>query len=190
MFCLHPTLATNHTVTLPELLFSREFRQSRQTEWLARQSSSLISFTVVIPGPIKDSEMTRKIFNYGINVLCQLAKQSGWKIKEQASFALATGPEGLIAIDAPAQVIKKAVIALEQEHLLGRLWDIDVVNPLGKILSRRDFALPGRRCLLCQRQAALCARERAHPIPDLITRMEALLHDADNAAAAQFHRYQ
>ena len=183
MFYLLPTLATSHTVTLPELLFSRECRQSRQTEWLARHTSTLISFTVVAPGPIKDSVMTRKIFNHGLKALCQRAEQSGWEIKEQASFALATGPEGLLAIDAPARVVKEAMIALEHEQLLGRLWDIDVLNPLGKILSRRDFSLASRTCLLCNREAALCARERAHPIPDLITRMEALLHDADKAAA-------
>lgn len=183
MFYLLPTLATSHTVTLPELLFSRECRQSRQAEWLARHTSTLISFTVVAPGPIKDSVMTRKIFNHGLKALCQRVEQSGWELKEQASFALATGPEGLLAIDAPARVVKEAMIALEQQHVLGRLWDLDVLNPLGKILSRRDFLLPSRICLLCQREAAVCARERAHAIPDLITRMEALLHDADNAAA-------
>lgn len=86
MFYLLPTLATSHTVTLPELLFSRECRQSRQAEWLARHTSTLISFTVVAPGPIKDSVMTRKIFNHGLKALCQRVEQLGWELKEQASL--------------------------------------------------------------------------------------------------------
>ncbi|MEA7571641.1 citrate lyase holo-[acyl-carrier protein] synthase, partial [Salmonella enterica subsp. enterica serovar Virginia] len=40
-------------------------------------------------------------------------------------------------------------IALEQRYPLGRLWDIDVLTAEGEILSRRHFALPARRCLLC-----------------------------------------
>lgn len=178
MMTLLPDLATSHTVTLPELLLSRECRQSRQTAWLARHTCTLISFTVVAPGPVKDSPLTRRLFNAGIGALNQLAQRQAWTIREQLSLDLATGPEGLMAIAAPADVVKRATIDLEQTHTFGRLWDLDVLAPTGQILSRGDYQLPARRCLICQRPAVLCARERRHSVAQLIAHMEALVHDA------------
>lgn len=63
---LFPELATCHDVSIPELLASRDERQARQRAWLTRHATPLVSFTVVAPGPIKDSALTRRIFNHGV----------------------------------------------------------------------------------------------------------------------------
>ena len=178
---LLPELATRHAVSIPELLVSRDERQARQHVWLARHPIPLVSFTVVAPGPIKDSELTRRLFNHGVTALRTLAAQADWHIREQAALASASGPEGFLAIEAPARDLKLATIELEHQHPLGRLWDIDVLTPEGDILSRRHFSLPARRCLLCEQSAAECARGKTHALSDLLIRMEALLHDADSS---------
>lgn len=126
---LLPEQATRHAVSIPELLVSRDARQARQHVWLARHPIPLVSFTVVAPGPIKDSELTRRLFNHGVNALHTLAAQAGWHIREQAALASACGPEGMLSIEAPARDIKLATIELEHTHPLGRLWDIDVLTP-------------------------------------------------------------
>lgn len=108
--------------------------------------------------PIKDSEVTRRIFNHGVTALRALAAKQGWQIQEQAALVSASGPEGMLSIAAPARDLKLATIELEHSHPLGRLWDIDVLTPEGEILSRRDYSLPPRRCLLCEQSAAVCAR--------------------------------
>lgn len=123
---LFPELATCHDVSIPELLASRDERQARQRAWLTRHATPLVSFTVVAPGPMKDSALTRRIFNHGVTALHTLAEEYGWTIREQAALVSASGPEGLLAIDAPAQALKQATIALEQRYPLGRLWDIDI----------------------------------------------------------------
>ena len=156
---LLPELASHHAVSIPELLVSRDERQARQHVWLKRHPVPLVSFTVVAPGPIKDSE--------------------GWQIHEQAARVSASGPEGMLSIAAPARDLKLATIELEHSHPLGRLWDIDVLTPEGEILSRRDYSLPPRRCLLCEQSAAVCARGKTHQLTDLLNRMEALLNDVD-----------
>lgn len=178
---LYLTSATHAVITLPQLIASRDARKARQQEWLEHHAITLISFTVVAPGPVKDSELTRRIFNHGLRALRQIAEQSAWEIKKQISLALPTGPEGLLAIDAPAYQVKRMAMELEQTHPLGRLWDIDVLEPHGKILSRSDFELPPRNCLICKQPATVCAREQTHPLADLIAHMEAMLHDAENA---------
>lgn len=173
---LPPEDAIARNVTLAGLLDSRDARQARQRDWLKRHATALVSFKVVAPGPMKDSALTRRIFNHGVAALLTLAGKQGWPVREQSGRASASGPEGLLAIAAPAQDIKLATIGLEDSHVLGRLWDIDVLTPEGEILSRRHFALPARRCLLCEQSAAACARGKTHSLASLLNRMEALLH--------------
>lgn len=176
---LLPELASHHAVSIPELLVSRDERQARQH---ARSSAILFHWSP-LPwlrlGPIKDSEVTRRIFNHGVTALCALAAKQGWQIQEQAALVSASGPEGMLSIAAPARDLKLATIELEHSHPLGRLWDIDVLTPEGEILSRRDYSLPPRRCLLCEQSAAVCARGKTHQLTDLLNRMEALLNDVD-----------
>ena len=93
---LLPEYATQHAVSIPELLASRDERQARQQEWLTRHSAPLVSFTVVAPGPIKDSELTRRIFNHGVTALlalagtihldCQGANSAGFCQRSRRSF--------------------------------------------------------------------------------------------------------
>ena len=166
---LLPEFASHHAVSIPELLVSRDERQARQHVWLKRHPVPLVSFTVVAPGPIKDSEVTRRIFNHGVTALRALAAKQGWQIQEQAALVSASGPEGMLSIAAPARDLKLATIELEHSHPLGRLWGIDV----------RDYSLPPRRCLLCEQSAAVCARGKTHQLTDLLNRMEALLNDVD-----------
>ncbi|WP_395225429.1 citrate lyase holo-[acyl-carrier protein] synthase, partial [Escherichia coli] len=78
-----------------------------------------------------------------------------------------SGREGLLSIAAPARDLNLATIELEHSYPLGRLWDIDVLTPEGEILSRGDYSLPARRCLLCVQSAAVCARGKSHPLADL-----------------------
>lgn len=176
---LLPAKATGYAISLPDLLASRDERQSRQKIWLARHRTPLISFTVVAPGPVKDSELSIRIFNHGMKALHKLMEKAGWTIREQAFNASGTGPEALFAIDAAAHDMKQALIELEHSHPLGRLWDFDILTAEGELLSRHDFALSARRCLVCERPAAECARGRTHPLSDLLSRMEALLRDVD-----------
>lgn len=176
---LLPEKATGCAVSLPRLLASRDERQSRQKIWLVRHRTPLISFTVVTPGPVKDSELSIRIFNHGVKALHTLIEKTGWTIREQSYNVSDTGPEALFAIDATAHDMKQALIELEHSHPLGRLWDFDILTAEGELLSRRDFALSARRCLVCERPAAECARGKTHPLPDLLSRMEALLRDAD-----------
>lgn len=175
LFC--PELATNQVVSLPELLASRESRQLRQQRWLAKHSVTLISLTIVSPGAIKDTPLTRSIFNLAWQGITTLCSKQRWISLEREVFMLATGLEGFIAIDQPAELVKRAAMTLEQEHPIARLWDIDIINTQGHILSRRDMKLAPRSCLICQQDARICARNRIHSIAELLTVMEALLDD-------------
>jgi holo-ACP synthase len=178
MPAVSPVLAASRAVSLPELLTSRESRQTRQRAWLARHHCTLISLTMVVPGAVKDSVLSRELFCLAWQALETLSQQHGWGWLAWRCLPQDTGCEGLIALDFPAQAIKQATLALEDNHPLGRLWDIDVLDAGGTILSRRDFGLPARRCLICQQPASLCSREQKHGTAQLLSQMETLFYAA------------
>ncbi len=153
---LFPELATCHDVSIPELLASRDERQARQRAANAPRHSTGLLYRGGA-GPDKDSALTRRIFNHGVTALHTLAEEYGWTIREQAALASASGPEGLLAIDAPAQALKQATIALEQRYPLGRLWDIDVLTAEGEILSAAISRFPPA-AVCCAGKARLNAR--------------------------------
>ncbi|KAH8269130.1 hypothetical protein KR044_009446 [Drosophila immigrans] len=166
---------------LPELLTSRECRQARQQAWLAQHECTLLVLTLVVPGPVKDSALTRGIFNLGWAALLRLCAEQGWPSPQAEALALSTGCEGFVALRADAQRVKDCAMQLEVSRPIGRLWDIDVLDTQGRILSRRDIGLPERRCLLCGQPAKICARQRRHSSEQLLHEMERMFNDAISA---------
>ena len=162
-------------VTLEDVLANREARADRQRLLLAAHAVPLVSFTVNMPGPVKDNAASRAVFQQGVDALEQRITGNGWKFLAQEKRTANTGPEGLFSVDCPAIDLKKAMVALEDEHPLGRLFDLDVLSPSGEHLSRRDFGAPMRRCLICERAAAECARSRTHSLDELLRAIETLL---------------
>ena len=64
-------------VTLPEMLDVRERRAARQRELLGQYHAPLISFTMNIPGPVKDSPLIRRGFRTGLALLEERLGQIG-----------------------------------------------------------------------------------------------------------------
>ena len=66
-------------------------------------------------------------------------------------------------VDAPPLEVKALSIKIEDDESLGRLADIDVLTA-EKLFSRNDFPQRNerRKCFLCEKDAVICARSRAH----------------------------
>ena len=93
-----------------------------------------------------------------------------WECKKKMAplkiFHSYTDEEGLIfflIVDAPPLEVKALSIKIEDDESLGRLADIDVLTA-EKLFSRNDFSQENKRrkCFLCEKDAVICARSRAH----------------------------
>lgn len=127
-----------------------------------------MSISLVIPGPVKDSPGARLLMDDALHALELLLDGRRWPVLSRDLRLEVTGPEALIVVDAKAMELKRAMVALEDAHSLGRLWDLDVIDPIQGSIPRRSLGLPPRRCLLCGEAAHACARSRAHPLSELL----------------------
>ena len=161
------------TVTKKEILLCREERLVRQREWIGEGFSSLIYFTLNIPGDIKQFPLAHKVFQEGLSVLHNCFCN---KLQKEKVFCLKTGDEAILLLNEEAEIIKRKTVVIEEEHPLGRLFDIDVVDHNGSHVSRMDLGLNPRKCMLCNEKAKECARSRRHSISELQDVIAASLH--------------
>lgn len=150
-----------------EILQSREDRRDKQLDLINRHKSSLISFTLNTPGIVKDNEMYRDIHKVGLSEIKDLLIQSNIPILYQEVIDKATGNEGYLVVDFDPLELKERLIDLEESHPLGRIFDIDVFDNNHNQITRKELGINPRKCLLCNKEARICAKERNHSYEEL-----------------------
>lgn len=167
---------TSMSVTLQELLDSRERRAQKQKTLLSQYEGVLVSVTLNIPGSVKDKPAYRKALQAGMNLLTECFADEQILYKEVRY--LKTGAEGyLVAADAKPEEVKNLTVGIEDGTPLGRLFDMDVLTEKGSV-SRSDLGKPGRRCFLCGEDAKVCARSQRHSMELLLAEIDRILEKA------------
>ena len=171
------------------MLLARDRRASRQAALLSRYGRPVISFTMNIAGPVKDSPLIRYAFRSGLR---QLEALPCAQLCREVIFE-PTGPEALLVYETQdARLLKAFCIRLESEGEAGRLFDLDVLDANGEKLSREM----GRTCLVCGGPVSVCSRSRAHGLEAITARTRAILEAfaaetlgemAENALLAEVH---
>ena len=144
-------------VTVLDILNARDRRVEKQKELLQKYGKPLICFTMNIPGPVKVSPEIEAAFRLGDAMLRR------FKVIYQEETSAYTGFEKFYVVDSDSAGIKSACCAIEEQFHYGRLYDIDVLTADGQKLSRNT----PRKCLICDNDAAICGRSRAHSVEAL-----------------------
>jgi holo-ACP synthase len=113
---------------------------------------------------------------HALRALMKAMADRSWKVLNWEVRFDPTGPEALLVVNAEARKLKQVMTRLEEEHPLGRLWDLDVIDPLLGAISRKTLGLTARRCLLCAEEAHACGRSRAHSLQELQNAIEEIIH--------------
>ncbi len=163
------------SVTLEDMLESKEDRAFYQSYLIDKYKCPLISFTVVMPGSVKRNEMSEKIFSKGKAAL--EAALGGYNIIFKNERQKNTGLEAFYCVDLDARELKKLTVSIEDECRFNRLFDFDVIDICKKPISRTMLGLVGRKCLICGEPAHACARSRKHSVDELLKEIKRVLLD-------------
>ena len=160
-------------VTLQEILDARDRRAEAQRRLLKQLACPLISFTMNIPGPVKDSPMIRRAFDEGLRMLDDALGEAGIACASRQITHADTGNEFLCAVKASAAAVKEICTRIEDGSPMGRLFDMDVICLDGQKLARKEE----RRCLVCGAVGRGCASRRLHSLEELNAAVTRLLHE-------------
>lgn len=160
-------------VSLAQVLEARERRVFRQMQLMERFEKSLISFSMNIPGPVKDSPLIRRAFLAGCRALAEALPEG--KILHSERIFPVTGCEALYVVDLEPRKLKAITTAIEDTHALGRLFDMDVIGPDGSKPDREAVGSSQRGCMVCGAPGRGCASRRVHSVDELQRKVRALL---------------
>lgn len=156
-------------VVLMQMLDAREQRSQliAAAAQEAGESGSVVSITLAIPGPVKTSEVLRKLFDYFYSEVT--AALAGHYVEKFLTLDAPTGPEVQFVVDMDAKTVKELLVPIEEKGRVGRLADLDVLSggeaPEG--ISRTELGLPQRKCLVCDKPSKECGRARAHTVAEM-----------------------
>lgn len=152
-------------VTLEQILDAREARAFRQQSLSRKYGVPILSFTMNIPGPVKDTPMIRRAFQEGLTALAQHLPPE--LIPEKQIIHSLTGCEAVFAVNLDALELKRITTQIEDVHPLGRLFDLDVLDEHLKKLDRDLVGGGDRGCIVCGKPGRDCASRRLHSVPEL-----------------------
>ena len=157
----------NREVTLADVLAAREARVERQQRLLTTHAVPVISFSMNIAGPVKDSPAVRRAFRWGRERLRTALCEKDLTVLAAKEVQAITGPEWTAAVKADALALKRICVAVEDETPLGRLFDMDVIGTDGEKLDRTAVGTQERGCIVCGRPGRECASRRLHSVEAL-----------------------
>ena len=163
------------TVALEEILAEREHRALRRQKLIFEHQCPVITFTLNLAGPEKRGRLSDFVFGKGVALLKS-------RLGEPLFYECLSSSAGLCAFFGyreHASVLKKVCMEIEEREC-GRIFDFDVTDEHETGISR---SVP-RRCLLCSRPAAECARSREHPLESVVAKTEEILLDFAAGALA------
>ncbi|RGY98127.1 citrate lyase holo-[acyl-carrier protein] synthase [Clostridium sp. AM58-1XD] len=160
-------------VTMEDMMKRREKRAAEQQMLIEKYHAAVISFCMNIPGPVKTTPEILRLFQDGKKEILLVLRMNCCPVLEELEVHEITGDEYMLSVDQKAAVLKETMVAIEESHPLGRLFDIDIIDRDGKKLSRPAY----RKCLICGKQAQDCARSRTHTVEEMQARIYEMLSE-------------
>ena len=162
-------------ISLDQLLASRDRRWHRQQELLREHpDETLLCLTVIMPGAVKRNRFSLVVAQAATEAMrVAFADSITWMEEHD----LETGFEAYAFTTHPLLDAKRMACHIEEEHPLGRLFDLDVIDTTGTPVSRSAIGAEPRRCLLCQQEARFCMRNHTHSREELQARIEKIVDE-------------
>lgn len=160
-------------ITLDMLLESREKRWQLQRQLIQDNPElTLVCLTVIMPGNVKRNAQSLVVAHAAVEAI---QEAFGPSIQWQREQDLSTGYEGYYLVDMSMIACKRLACEIEDNHPLGRLFDIDVINTHVEPVSRSVIGREGRKCLLCDHDARYCMRNHTHTRDELQQKIQQMI---------------
>ena len=165
-------------ISLDQLLASRDRRWHRQQELLREHpDETLLCLTVIMPGAVKRNRFSLVVAQAATEAMRVAFADSITWMEERD---LETGFEAYAFTTHPLLDAKRMACHIEEEHPLGRLFDLDVIDTTGTPVSRSAIGAEPRCCLLCQQEARFCMRNHTHSREELQARIETIVDEYEH----------
>lgn len=160
-------------ITLDMLLASRDRRVEMQQQLRENYPNlTLVCLTVIMPGNVKRNLSSLIVSQAAVNALVDRFEGN---LVDIVIRDLPTGYEAYLVTRLSQYDAKLVACDIEDNHELGRLMDIDVLDANGIPIKRDSVGSIPRRCLLCDNEARYCMRNRSHSPQELNAQIQNMI---------------
>lgn len=154
-----------------KILNGREERYKLELKLLEQFKKPIMVVTVNYPGEMK------------LDVISEIIFQQAVKSVQDFGFILTVSGKnfagqyfiGVFSND-PIEA-KKMAVKIEENHPLGRFFDIDIIDYPFKKIGREDLGLNERECILCNGNARECILERRHSASEVLAKIRNMVEE-------------
>lgn len=160
---------------LKEVLDAREARWNRRLDLVGKYRLPVLTFTLNIPGPDKTRDIFTETHKKILDEITSSLEKKGVPVVYVDERVSPAGPEAFIVLEGDASQIKRLAVSLEENHPIGRILDLDVMDTDGVCLSRDDMGIPQRACIMCGAPARECIVMKRHDGSEILARVTGMV---------------
>ena len=171
MYSFNVEFRGSRAVTQADLAVAREKAAARRRRLLRNWEGQLICASMNMPGAYKQFPLAALCFSECRRAVEMTMEASGIKLVPQDFVKHdSAGDVAYYLVDGSPAEIKRLLCEIEDTHLLGRLFNLDLYmgsEDAWKV-SRSEIGADNRLCLLCENDAVSCIHARRHSIDELV----------------------
>ncbi|WP_243109386.1 citrate lyase holo-[acyl-carrier protein] synthase [Anaerophilus nitritogenes] len=159
---------------MKEILEDREKRYNNILELIQQYKLPVVCGKINYPGDNKNTSKAYTAFDVLQKLL--IFKLNDFIVYKQ----IISGYDGksiLIVSNKSIEEVKKIAVNIEENHSLGRTFDIDVYKKNGAPIDRKNIGLESRSCMICHEDARVCIKTRRHSTQELIGHIDQMIEE-------------
>lgn len=157
---------------IDKILEDREERYNRILELIEKHNLPVVCAKVNYPGTDKNTKEAKMAFE-----ALRTAINEGFK-REFIYTTFLNGYDGqsmLGVINKDEMKTKNIGVKIEEQHNLGRIFDIDIYTKDGSSLGREKVGKSQRECIVCGQDARICIKLGNHSQLEVLSKLNKMI---------------
>lgn len=159
---------------IDKILEYREIRYNRILELIESYKLPVVCGKINYPGIDKNTKEAEIAFSVLFKSLS--LKYSSYCIFSEELKGY-DGKSILMVVEMNNLDAKKHALSIEQNHLLGRIFDIDIYIEDGSSIGREKLNINPRKCVICSEDARICMKSKTHTMIEIHEEINKLIKD-------------
>lgn len=149
-----------------KILDARENRYNNIVNIINKYNYPVVCGKINYPGNMKNTVESDMVFDELENLLIREFEKNIVYSQKLEGF---DGNSLLLVVNINYLKAKEISIKIEENHTLGRIFDIDIYIENGEPVSRDVINKEKRKCIVCNNDARVCIKERKHETREIIS---------------------
>lgn len=159
---------------IDKILEDREKRYNIILELIEKHGLPVLCGKINYPGNNKNTKEAKEAFNILLKSIEEVFQSYA------IDKVITSGYDGsgiILVLNIESKAAKEKAVAIEKNHSIGRIFDIDIYDTDGVPLSREDKGMQPRKCMVCGQNARECMKLKRHSLEETLKIVNGIINN-------------